>query len=76
MNNKPSKVLKRRNRKLAGVCGGISAYTGIPVGVIRAITATLFLFSPISIACYVITASMLEKGEDYEPTTAWDYSAG
>lgn len=72
MNKRP---LKRRNRKFAGVCGGIAAYTGIPVSIIRLLAAFLCL-SPLGIAAYVITASMLEKGEDYEPGTNWDYLAG
>ena len=72
MNNN-KQPLKRRNHRILGVCGGISAYTGLPVTLVRVI-ALMFMFSPITIATYFIAASMLEKGEDYTPGVVWDYS--
>ena len=62
MNNKK---LERQNRKFLGVCGGIAAYTGIPVFVIRMLFVMFALWGS-TIACYFIAASLMDKAPTYD----------
>lgn len=67
----------KQNGKWAGVCSGISDYTGIDVAWIRiaAICITLFVFQPLILA-YIVAAIVTEKKPsalyvDYEEQKFW-----
>ena len=51
---RPRLYRSRLNRSIAGVCGGLAAYFGIDVTLLRLITLFLILFGGLSIWVYVI----------------------
>ena len=49
----------RTDRKIAGVCGGFAAYTGIDVNIVRLTMVVLALFGGSGIALYLVAWAMV-----------------
>lgn len=59
MNNKFQK--SATNKKICGVCGGLSEYFGIDVTIIRLIWVLLVVFGGTGILAYLIFALVMPK---------------
>ena len=44
----------KKNRKLAGVCGGLAAYTNTDATVVRIVYLLLFLFGGVGLLAYLL----------------------
>ncbi len=59
-------------RVLAGVCQGLSDYSGVDVGIIRLIAVLIFLFSSGTIfVVYIIMIFVLPLASDEPPTKVY-----
>jgi len=58
------KLCKSKNKKLAGVCGGIAEYFGIDPTIIRLLWVISVLFAGTGILLYIVCALVLPKPEN------------
>ncbi len=56
-------VLSQSDKKIAGVCGGVSKYFGIDSNIIRIIWLILVLCAGVGLLAYLICWLVLPKGE-------------
>lgn len=57
--------LSRRDRKLAGVCGGIAEYLGIDSGIVRVLWVLFAILGGGGVIAYIIIA-LLIKDNPYQ----------
>jgi phage shock protein PspC (stress-responsive transcriptional regulator) len=51
----------RTDKKIAGVCGGLSQFTGIDVTIIRLVWALAVLFAGTGLLAYIIAAILIPE---------------
>ena len=55
----------RREKKLAGVCGGLATYLNVDVSVIRLIWVLAVLFAGCGLLAYIVCALVIPEEPDY-----------
>lgn len=53
--------LSRRDRKIAGVCGGIADYFGLDSGLVRVLWVLFGIFAGGGVIAYIIAALLLKE---------------
>jgi phage shock protein PspC (stress-responsive transcriptional regulator) len=57
----------RRDRVLAGVCGGLAEYFDVDPTLVRVLTVIAAVFSGAGLIAYIVLALVLEEGENLTP---------
>ena len=59
------KLYKSREKKVAGVCGGLAQYCDIDPTVVRLVWALAGIFTPVGVIAYIVAMVVMEDEPSY-----------